>query len=94
MVISDFRPLLKDIFRIQFSDQALELCLEEVTSTGDPYTEGARQPFSLLFSADASRGILRQGNYELNNDQFGKQNIFLVPVGVREGVCHYEAIYN
>ena len=94
MVISDFRPLLNDTFRIQFSDQALELRLEEVNIAGAPYTEGARQPFSLLFTADASRGILRQGNYALNNDRLGRQNLFLVPVGVREGVCHYEAIYN
>jgi len=94
MIISDFRPLLKNVFNIQFSDKALELCLEEIQNTGEPYTEGARQPFSLLFSADASCGVLRQGNYELNNDQLGKQSIFLVPVGVREGICHYEAIYN
>lgn len=94
ITIAEFEPLLNQPFKIQFSDQDLVLELSEVKRSGKPYKEGAREPFSLLFNADASRGILRQGNYHLENKEMGKQSMFLVPVGVDENICQYEAIYN
>jgi len=94
ITISDFALLVNQSFTIEFSDQDLILKLDEVKSSGKPYKEDAREPFSLLFSADASSGVLKQGNYELGNGTIGKQSIFLVPIGVEENTCHYEAIYN
>ena len=94
MHISDYESLLKQTFKIAFSDQDLLLTLEEVSRAGKPYKEGARQPFSLIFSADASGGVLRQGRYDLENETLGKKGVFLVPVGVKENVCEYQAVYN
>lgn len=94
MVIADFQPLLNQSFKIVFSDQALALTLIDVERVGKPYKAGARQPFSLLFVADASAGVLRQGVYPVEHDTLGKQDIFLIPRGVEENRCRYEAVYN
>ncbi len=94
ITISDFQTLLNQIFTIQFSDQNLELKLEEINSTGKPYKKGAREPFSLIFTADAKHGILQQGNYELKNKELGKQSIFIVPIKHENNTGFYEAIYN
>ncbi|MEW8628259.1 MAG: hypothetical protein AB2551_21120 [Candidatus Thiodiazotropha sp.] len=94
MVISDFQPLLNQSFRIAFSDQELVLTLVDVELVGSPYKEGARQPFSLMFDADASVGVLRQGIYPVEHDTLGRKDIFLVPRGVEDNCCRYEAVYN
>jgi hypothetical protein len=94
VVISDFQPLLNQNFRVTFSDKNYPLTLINVMDVGTPFKSGARQPFSLTFYADASLGILNQGVYPVVNDSLGKREIFLIPRGVRENRCYYEAIYN
>ncbi|MCU7916917.1 MAG: hypothetical protein KZQ88_15650 [Candidatus Thiodiazotropha sp. (ex Dulcina madagascariensis)] len=94
MVISDFQPLVNQSFKIVFSDQELPLMLIDVESVGKPYKEGARQPFSLMFVADATDGVLRQGVYPVEHATLGKKDIFLIPRGVEKNQCLYEAVYN
>jgi hypothetical protein len=94
MLSTDYQPFLNEQFKIVFSDQEFVLTLIEVVLLGAPYKEGARQPFSIMFLADASLGVLRQGIYLVEHIKLGKNNIFLIPRGVEENMCRYEAIYN
>jgi hypothetical protein len=90
----DYQPLVNQSFKITFTDQELVLTLVEVSLVGRPYKEGARQPFSLMFVADSSPGVLPQGVYPLEHHQLGRKDTFLIPRGIEENTCRYEAIYN
>ncbi|MES9852604.1 MAG: hypothetical protein ABW170_12330 [Candidatus Thiodiazotropha sp. L084R] len=94
MVNTDFQPFLNQSFKINFTDQELALTLVDVALVGKPYKEGARQPFSLMFVADASVGVLCQGTYPVEHTTLGKKDIFLIPRGVDNNQCRYEAVYN
>lgn len=94
MVVSDYQSLLNQSFKIKFSDQELTLFLTDVTTAGQPFKKGARQPFSLIFTADASAGVLRQGIYPVEHQKLGRVEIFLIPRGIQQDECHYEAIFN
>ena len=94
MLITDFQPLLNQQFKIVFSDQELPLELIDVEKNGEPYKEGARQPFTITFLADASVGVLQQGTYPVENETLGKQDVFLIPRGVEDNKCRYDAMYN
>jgi hypothetical protein len=94
IVFSDFQPLLNDDFEIDLSGKPYRITLTEVETLGKPYKEGARQPFSLIFHADAALGILRQSVYSVTHNSLGTRDIFLIPRGIVEDTCHYEAIYN
>jgi hypothetical protein len=94
IVFSDFQPLLNEDFEIDIFNKRYPLTLTKVETLGAPYKEGARQPFSLFFCADVALGILHQSVYPMHHDSFGKCSIFLIPRGVIEDKCYYEAIYN
>jgi hypothetical protein len=89
-----FEPCLKQRFTINLPETEVPAELVEVKSLGQPFQEGAREPFSLLFEADTAHGLLNQGTYALANDALGENNIFLVPVGEESGRYQYQAIFN
>ncbi len=91
---TDFRPLLNQTFKIVFSDLDYVMTLTEVSDQGKPFKAGARQPFSLMFDADATVGVLRQGLYPVEHKILGKRPIFLIPRAVDGNRCVYEAVYN
>ncbi|MEJ2619330.1 MAG: hypothetical protein P8163_03520 [Candidatus Thiodiazotropha sp.] len=94
IVFSDFQPLLNDKFEVDITGKRYPITLTRIEILGAPYKKGARQPFSLTFCADAALGILRQSVYPMTHDSFGKCSIFLIPRGIIEDKCYYEAIYN
>ncbi len=94
MEVDDFQSHLNQSFKISFTDQDLELKLTEVEQVGKPYKEGARQPFTVTFVADATEGVLQQGVYSVENEAMGKKDIFLIPREVEDSKCRYDAMYN
>lgn len=90
----NFESCLKQRFTINLLETDIPVELVEVKSLGQPFKEGAREPFSLLFEADAAQGLLAQGTYALTSDALGENNIFLVPVGEEGGRYQYQAVFN
>lgn len=90
----NFEPCLKQNFTILLPEAEITAELVEVKSLGPPFREGAREPFSLLFEADAAQGLLHQGTYALANELLGRRGFFLVPVGERDKRYQYEVIFN
>jgi hypothetical protein len=90
----DFESCLNQAFTIHIQSGIIESQLIEVKALGQPFRDGAREPFSLLFEADARYGLLNQGLYSIENSTLGEKNIFLVPIGEKENRYRYEAIFN
>jgi hypothetical protein len=92
---ADFRAHLATPFRLHPpSGEPLEVVLLEVTPHAHlPGGSARRHGFSLLFRS-ASAGHLRQGTYRLDHAELGTLELFLVPVGPRDGGMCYEAVFN
>ena len=90
----DFESCINQNFTIHLQNHGIESQLIEVKALGQPYRDGAREPFSLLFEADARYGLLNQGMYPIENPALGEKTIFLVPVGEKGNRYQYEAIFN
>lgn len=90
----DFEPCLNQLFTIRSHDVGIKAQLVEVKALGNPFRDGAREPFSLLFEADAGYGLLNQGLYPMTNSTLGENTIFLVPVGLKASLYQYEAVFN
>jgi len=82
-------------FRLRRADGGvLELVLMEASPHPHlPHSPGRRRGFSLVFRS-ASPGHLPQGVYRLDHDVIGSLELFLVPIGPREGGMCYEAVFN
>ena len=84
----DFDQSLQQQFRVQLDieqqDKEISLELIDVRFLRDAVIEGGRDQFSLLFKG-SSELVLPQQTYQLENDQMGKLNIFLVPIGREDG---------
>lgn len=57
------------------------------------YSNAARAPFSLLFKSQGA-GVLPQRMYTLRHATLGPQMLFLVPIGMKNDVVTYQAIFN
>ena len=65
----------------------------ESTEAGGPGPDGqSRQQFSLFFSGPGER-VLAQGTYTLRHADLGDLDLFLVPLGPRDGAMRYEAAF-
>lgn len=96
--ISDFTPLVGAAFTIRFPDGTLELTLGAVEPHGTraprPDVPGLRtEPFSLVFLGPLSP-VLPQRIWALEHSALGASEIFLVPLGPRDGRMRYEAVFN
>lgn len=93
--LADFARRLGTLFRLQPpAGQALELVLLEATPHRSlPPAPGRRAGFSLLFRS-AGPGHLPQATYRLDHDDLGTLELFLVPIGPRDGGMCYEAVFN
>ena len=96
--ISDFAPLVGAAFTIRFPDGTLELTLGAVEPHGTraprPDVPGLRtEPFSLVF-LDPLSPVLPQRIWALEHSALGASEIFLVPLGPRDGRMRYEAVFN
>ena len=92
---ADFARCRDSIFRLTLpSGEGLDLTLEVVEEYAHPPSvPGRRQGFSLVFRS-ALPGHLRQGIYQLEHQEMGTIELFLVPIGPRDGGMRYEAVFN
>jgi len=92
---ADFAAHLGTTFRLQPPDgSALDLVLLEATAHPHlPPQPGRRRGFSVLFRSPSPRH-LPQGIYRLEHEVMGTMEVFLVPIGPREGGMCYEAVFN
>jgi len=74
------------------STPAIKMTLTDVTPIKN-YANSARAPFSLLFTTQGTTAM-PQRMYELRHAALGVQEFFLVPVGKKDDVVTYQAIFN
>lgn len=96
--ISDFTPLVGAVFTIRFPDGTLELTLDAVEPHGTraprPDVPALRtEPFSLVFLGPLAPA-LPQRTWPLEHPALGAPEIFLVPLGPKDGRMRYEAVFN
>lgn len=94
-----FSTQLNTPFSIHVSPTlVMQVELVEVTEKGaadhqHPSAASRQERFSLVFHG--SRDILlRQGMYQLQHNQLGAFELFLVPVGQDHDGVYYEAVFN
>lgn len=94
LALDHFQPQVDSDFRCSAEDADLSLRLTEAEpiQTAQKLTEGQRKPFSLTFRG-AKDQPLEQGIYELNHDEIGSQELFLVPVAEDDENRYYEAVF-
>ena len=96
LTVAMFAEQIGKTFRLQLADgPALELVLVEARNLSlPPGNSGPRRdPFSLLFRGPKAP-MLPQRIYPLENEAFGRLEIFLVPIGADADGVKYEAIFN
>ena len=99
LTVGAFQQRIGNVFRIRLrSESAIDGELIEARALGDPgRSPGAggssrRTPFSLLFRTKLS-GALPQRIYQVEHDEMGTYDIFLVPVGPDGVGMVYEAVF-
>ena len=92
----DFLGRRGETFRLHSPDGAQDVVLIEVTPLG-AVTEaptGRQGAFSLVFRGAPGVGHVPQAIYCLEHDELGSLEVFLVPIGPRDGGMCYEAVFN
>lgn len=93
LTINMFSDKVGQAFTVEESDiPAIDLTLVECKSTPN-YANAARAPFSLLFKSQGA-SMLAQRMYTLRHAALGSQRLFLVPIGMKDDVVTYQAIFN
>jgi hypothetical protein len=96
--LSDFAPHAGTTFTVTFPDGVLELSLGAVEPHGTraprPDVPGLRtEPFSLVFLGPLAP-VLPQRTWNLEHPALGTLEVFLVPLGPKDGRMRYEAVFN
>jgi hypothetical protein len=90
----DFSGRVGETFRLRLpSGEAQDLTLLEVHTHRYAPPGQTRRGFSITFRS-ALPGHVPQGIYAVSHDQMGTMELFLVPVGPRDGGMCYEAVFN
>jgi hypothetical protein len=94
LTVDSFQPHTGKEFLIENSPEPVKLRLISAQSSkaASP-SQGMRLPFSLIFKSTAQQ-LLAQGTYSLAHEQFGKVDIFIVPVGQDAEEISYQAVFN
>jgi hypothetical protein len=71
---------------------AIELMLTEAQPIPN-YGKAPREPFSLLFTSKGV-GVFPQRMYTLRHAALGLRELFLVPIGKKDDVVTYQAVFN
>jgi len=92
---ADFAPHVGGTFGLRLpSGETLELTLLQVDAHPHlPPAPARGQGFSVVFRS-ARPGHLPQGIYRLDHERMGTLELFLVPIGPRDGGMCYEAVFN
>jgi hypothetical protein len=87
---ADFEPRIDDGFRIATPAGQLELKLVEVRKLGQALRKGGA--FALTFLSPPGP-FLPQSIYPLDHPALGTLELFLVPLGPKDGGNSYEAVF-
>jgi len=90
LTAADFEPRIADSFRIATSSGAVELKLVDVRPLGNAMREGGA--FALTFLSPPGP-FLPQAIYPLDNAALGTLELFIVPLGPKDGGNSYEAVF-
>jgi hypothetical protein len=90
LTAADFEPQLESSFHIPLPTGELELRLAEVRRLGKAMREGGA--FSLTFISSPGP-FLAQAIYPLAHLTLGTFDLFLVPLGPKDGGNCYEAVF-
>lgn len=89
--LSSFSEHLNTKFRVRAGgDKVVELELVEAKDLG---SNARQEQFSMLFHGPLDDAF-EQGTYRMEHEELGSHELFMVPVGVKEGVREYEVIFN
>lgn len=93
LTVDAFASRIGERFRLT-ADAGTTLTVEliDATTLGSPGSARGRTPFSLLFRGPMTP-VLPQRIYRLDHDALGTLDLFLVPIGPRDGGMVYEAIF-
>jgi hypothetical protein len=86
----DFEPLEGETFTLWGSDGEVPIKLIEVRRLGAALREGGA--FSLVFTTPPGP-ILAQGTYSVKHAALGTLDIFIVPLGPKNGANQYQVIF-
>jgi hypothetical protein len=90
-----FERHLHETFRISLEGIApIDLELVAVSYWGETPPAERRRPFTLLFLGPESSTYLLQHAYRLEHATMGAYELFIVPLGLREGRMQYEAVFS
>lgn len=92
----DFSGRIGHVFQVQVdSQELLSLTLEEVNELGPEPRAGEtrRRAFSLVFCSPQSDSYLPQQICQLEHQDLGTLDLFLVPLGPHPDGMRYEAIF-
>ena len=93
LTIDMFNDKVGQAFMLEQPDApAIKMTLSEVTALRN-YANAPRAPFSLIFKTEGV-GVLPQKMYELRHAALGLKPFFLVPIGKKDDVVSYQAIFN
>jgi hypothetical protein len=93
--VDDFEPRRGEAFRMQTPGGTEDLVLLEVVrlAVATEAPGGRRGAFSLVFRSPQASHV-PQAIYTLENAALGVLELFLVPIGPRDGGMCYEAVFN
>ena len=92
VTIETFAPRIGERFRVSAGDgQAMDAKLIEATPLGAS-AGGGRQPFSIVFLGPAAP-VWPQRIYRVEHEALDPVELFLVPIGPRDGGMQYQAIF-
>lgn len=95
LTLETFAPRIGERFRLSAdAGQAVEVTLIEATPLGAAARSQAarRTPFSVVFLGPAAP-VWPQHIYRVEHDVMGTLDLFLVPLGPRDGGMMYEAVF-
>ncbi len=88
-----FEQHAKDLFQILFiEEQPLSCRIDEVKTGLQPDNPEHNEQFSVVFACDETE-VFEQGVYQVNHQQLGSFELFLVPVFGDDKGVHYEAVF-
>ena len=90
LTAQSFARHMHERFAISGPDGRLDLILTEIEEFGR--AAGGRNAFSVRFIGPP-RPVLPQAIYRLENEAMGALEIFVVPLGPKDGGMRYEAVF-
>ena len=93
LTVDSFATRIGERFRL-LADTGTTLSVEliDATTLGSSGSARGRTPFSILFRGPMTP-LLVQRIYRLDHEALGSLDLFLVPIGPRDGGMVYEAIF-